>query len=594
MKNGVYEPLKSKVKDYVSRITTFEDNFENQCDRLVEAREKLVDSDCNYMYQSKAMSNVVSKIGFNSKLQSEVFFDSELFSSLNSKMKNVDKRAKDLTLKTDNINKIIDEYKENITENVKELETMENERLQSILDSLYQINVYQTNCDMNNKYDANNFNEVIDNVDTKDCSQEFAKLCNDKELFYIDTYNFKPFDELISEDDVVMDKISEDKEKALSQKVEYFINQCRTQIEEEKEPSLEKPDSKLSSFSEEDKTKFTELMNEKINRYNFIKTLTKCENTALSKKEDFEKFSILIKIFLKCCDRKEDSDYLKSILTISNKFFYDIEEDDAVIRTYITEGIRDNKIWDNYNLWGKAIFKDFRDIMRKFKIPKEHENDLDKDDILRNVLFNRLMFYIDKLTYFDMKPKHLRVISKRFMKEYKFTSLQKETLNGKVVVDEFEEQQKQQENEPRKARRSITKSVTKWMTQLEKFGVSAVNHMKTYVKKKEVDEEPVPDLNDGELDCESENHKSDKSNQASPCKQDDNEEKNNEKDQEFDVKQEELNLQKDSEVESKDSDLVPSSTDTSNNSEGTPTKEDMNFANKEVEINDLITQEKEQ
>ena len=193
-----------------------------------------------------------------------------------------------------------------------------------------------------------------------------------------------------------MSRIKPDEESQIITKINEFVTIAKA------------PQGDISS---DHKSDFTKLMADKINRFHFVNILIKSNENELPNKDSYEKLTSLIKIFLKSSDKSEDSDYLRSMLNVASRLYYDVEEaDDAVIRTYVTEGIRDNKIWDNHQLWGKAIFKDFRDIIRKFKLPENHDCELKKDDILRNVLFNRLLFYIDKLAYFDMNPDHLTVV----------------------------------------------------------------------------------------------------------------------------------------------------------------------------------------
>lgn len=589
LKNAVYEPLKTKMKDFAHKISQFEDQFEKDCIKLTEARERLVDADCNYMYYSKALTDILGKVEFNSKSFDEKFYNAKTFSSLNSKMKTVDKKAKELESKTRTINTLIDDFKVTTLDNIKELEQMEKDRLQSMLDSLYQINVYQTNCDMNNKYDANNFNECVDNIDTKPTLENFSEMWNHGEMKHFDTYSFRPFDELISDDDVLMNKIDPEIEKELNLKINEFLQKSMSQNVE---------------ISSDDKVEFGKLMNDKINRYNFINSLSKNYNSELADKECYEKLSSLIKVLLRSIDKNEDSDYLRSILNISSKYYYDIEEDDAVIRTHITEGIRDNKIWDNHVLWGKSIFKDFRDIIRKFKLPKDHSDDWDEKDILRNVLFNRLLFYIDKLAYFDMNPRHLSTIWKRFTKEYSFTEEQRKVLNDKVVFEDNEAEEADffdEENKQEKSRGSITKNVTKWMTQLEKFGSSAVNKMKTYIKKKEVDEDPIPDCHDAEVEIEGDETAQDKviSVNSSPeklFKLDSTPEMGDDiRDIERSpdvIDKNELEASPESKVdEHKGDEYNVESTDTSkNNSECTPPKE-MDSLKQEIDMDDILNQQ---
>lgn len=422
LKNAVYEPLKEKVKKWAEQIDDFTDNFKDHCKKLTNAREALVDADCHYLYQSKCFTEAINKAEYNSKCKDLDFYDEKIFSNLNSKMKSTDKKAKNLEEATEKINKKIDIFKQKMSENFVELQKFEDERLQAIVSSLHQMNVFQTNWDMNNKYDANNFNEVVDNIDSKTCIEEFAELCDSNNLKNIDTYSFTPFDELISSDDVEMSKIKDEEEKVHNDKVLEFMNKCKN-VE--------------TTFEQEEKDQFAELMNKKISRFCFISNLSKIQDYSLKNKEAYERLAILVMSFLKGWNKNADGDYLRSLLNVCNKLYYDIEDDDAVIRTHLTEGIRDSKIWDNYILWGKAIFKDFRDIIRKFKIPEQHQKELNKEEILRNVLFNRFYFYIHQLSYFDMNPKNLRLICNKFTKAYKFSDSQRDKLSKKIVSDDL-------------------------------------------------------------------------------------------------------------------------------------------------------------
>jgi hypothetical protein len=166
-----------------------------------------------------------------------------------------------------------------------------------------------------------------------------------------------------------------------------------------------------------------------------------------------------------------------------------------------------NKIWDNSAIWGKAIFKDFRDIIKKFKIPEDQQKDVNKDEVLRNVLFNRFMFYIDKLSYFDMY--RIGSLKSRFTYFYKFTLSQQSIMNKADSDDEPNEydidQHFSEEVKIQRSSGSITKHMGKWMNKLEKLSVSAVTKMKTYIKKKEIEEDSVIDQHD-ELNIDEYDH----------------------------------------------------------------------------------------
>lgn len=90
----------------------------------------------------------------------------------------------------------------------------------------------------------------------------------------------------------------------------------------------------------------------------------------------------------------------------------------------------------------------------------------------------------------------------RFTYEYKFTKDQQNILYKKVgSVDELQQLDDHFNEEIRYKRSSgsLTKAMGSWMGNIQKFSVSAVTKMKTYIKKKEIEEEPVPDLNEDTL-----------------------------------------------------------------------------------------------
>jgi len=380
-------------------------------------------------------------------------------------MKSANSRSKELETKTADLNSQIAKYREWMQEGIQEFEKMEKDRLESLIACLNQINVFETNCDMNNKYDANNFNEEVGNIETEHVIFEYKKLLKEIDLTKIDTYEYHAYDELMTSEDMEMHAIDTDTEQEYKIEIQKFIS---------------KAISPGTPLEQQEICNFSELMNTKIYRYLFVSCLNALENHQLEGEKCFTDMGKLVQAFLKGCNKNNDSDFLKCILTICCKLHYDVEEeDDAVMRTYLTEGIRKNKIWDNSTIWIKAIFKNFREIVRKFKIPKDQEFKLNEDEILRNVLFNRLLFYVGHLSYFDMDAMELDTICTRFANTYKFTEEQREKLSSKYSHNfDFSEETRQKE-----ARGSFNTLIS-----------SAMFKMKTYLKKKEIDEDRVPDF----------------------------------------------------------------------------------------------------
>lgn len=82
-------------------------------------------------------------------------------------------------------------------------------------------------------------------------------------------------------------------------------------------------------------------------------------------------------------------------------------------------------------------------------------------------------------------------------------------LTQEEIDQHFSEEAKQQRSSG-----SMTKSMGSWMNKLEKLSASAVTKMKTYIKKKEIEEEPMNDLHD-ELTIDEDDHANMESTEAS-------------------------------------------------------------------------------
>jgi len=130
LKNVIYEPMKDKVKDFAKKIEYFNDSFDTHCKKLKHGKEKLISIDANYNHYSNQLSDVLRKIEYNCKDRKANFYDEKQFYSLNSKMKTVDIRAKELDSQTRELNELISNYKKEMDTQVKGIQDMEDERVQ--------------------------------------------------------------------------------------------------------------------------------------------------------------------------------------------------------------------------------------------------------------------------------------------------------------------------------------------------------------------------------------------------------------------------------------------------------------------------------
>ena len=490
LKNGVFDPLTTKVKDFAEKIEELDEYFDLQWEVMTKGKERILKDDAKYTKESKGLQDAVEKCQFNQKDRTVDLFDDKLFERLHRKIKDADSKAKELSESTNNLNDIVSKYKKTVQEKVEALKKLEEQRIKSMVDALNQINIYQTNWDMNNKYDSNNFNETVEGINTEATIENYRKLWKEIDLYSIDTYFFRPFDELASKDDFYLSQIDEVKENEIKAKINEFINKWTSE-----------------NFSKENINidEFNELMNDKVWRFWFVNFLLKQDSFELSNESSFNGIGILVNSFLKACCKNDDSEYLRNILNLWSKYYFDVKDgEDWVIRTHLSEAIRGNEILNDPIIWTKAIVRDFRDIIKVFKLPEGQTEEVDKETILRNVLFNRLYFYISNLSYFEMNSADLTKIWNKFNKIYKFTTEQKEKLISKVTSlqtqQEIDDHFNIEITEQRSS--SITKSVNSWMSKLGKLGTSAVTIMKTYIKKKNVDNSAIEDNEYQELEEE--------------------------------------------------------------------------------------------
>lgn len=206
-------------------------------------------------------------------------------------MKLTDSKAKELQEKTLSLNKQIEEYRRAMEKSLKDLEAAEDNRVQTMIDALNQMNIFQTNCDMNNKYDSNNFYQNVEEINVDETKEEFKRMCAEADLYSIDTYAFHPFDELMSKDDYLLHKLEDSKEKEHRRDIKAFIDQCRQ-----------------ADFNPDDlhREEFKELMNSKVNRFCFVSILQNLDSYELPNENCFKGMACLVGSFLKGCNIHSD------------------------------------------------------------------------------------------------------------------------------------------------------------------------------------------------------------------------------------------------------------------------------------------------
>lgn len=162
--------------------------------------------------------------------------------------------------------------------------TTENERCQSIIDCLNKLLIFQTNCDMNDKYDTNGFSDLINEIKIQPHIDEIVKECGKYggsiEAFKtMSKLEFAPIDEFLNADEVYASN-----EKSVQKDVDFFI--------QEKCFSPE-----AVPLTESDQNAFNLLLKEKSGPLLFIESVI-TGDSQINSHQTFKNLALLLRLYL--------------------------------------------------------------------------------------------------------------------------------------------------------------------------------------------------------------------------------------------------------------------------------------------------------
>ena len=120
------------------------------------------------------------------------FYKVRLFNAIGAKLLPSEEKAKECVEMNNYINKLIEEYMERIQKFRTEFENLQKLKHQAIIDAINRIIIFETNWDMNNKYDTKGMADQVEILNKANFDFNISSL----EIQQIDTFEYSPEDEL--------------------------------------------------------------------------------------------------------------------------------------------------------------------------------------------------------------------------------------------------------------------------------------------------------------------------------------------------------------------------------------------------------------
>jgi hypothetical protein len=200
-----------------------------------------------------------------------------------------------------------------------------------------------------------------------------------------------------------------------------------------------------ATFSDNDKNKLLEYINEEWGQKYFLSFLTMIRTTGhYCRSEKLVK--ILAEIFnkiLNIAEKKVDYDIVKNCIILSQTYYY--EDKNKSKRVYLVELICDNKWLRTPDFWRNII-----DIMIKEDIKKIKQmmNQKDENEGIINVVFAQVISYINNMKDFKLENKIIVKIVDEFVEKYNIgKDLSKHIYDNIDKSNEIENLRKQYKNE---------------------------------------------------------------------------------------------------------------------------------------------------
>ncbi|CAI2359647.1 unnamed protein product [Moneuplotes crassus] len=350
--------------------------------------------------------------------KSSVFYQKKLFQELGSHMIQNEEKVIECATKEEEINDEIEGYTENLEDFRKEFQELESMRFQSIEDAINRIVIFETSCDMNNKYDTKGMAALVEKLD-RDTYCEEIKV--DK-ISQLERLSFKPEDELKHFDLFYEDNKENDEIERKCEEVVNFVEKVQSA------KNRNEVDHIMSNYFDT----FTEQVQHYRCRDSFIASfVSRMENkhTVFKGKFVYDAMVAIFKQILERAYEQEDTECGYKIVEIMRSFYYSPAE--GILFIYLQNELKDASIYRDSKFWQKYCVLYCRNILRDTSF--EYENSKDKEYKIKKSLYKTCYKLSQIMLSFGQPKEAIKSLISELCKSFKL-----EQTAIEAILDEID------------------------------------------------------------------------------------------------------------------------------------------------------------
>ncbi|CAI2386080.1 unnamed protein product [Moneuplotes crassus] len=452
----VATPFKKALEDFNQTSQNLFGKIKDQVICLSYDLDKFQKMQWRYEDSSKAFIKTLYKYDDfqrQSTEHSSVFYQKKLFQEIGSQMVINEEKVIECASQEEGINEIITEYSQNLENFRNEFEQLESNRFQSIEDAMNKIVIFETSCDLNNKYDTKGMADLVEKLDR----EAYCNKIKVHEISPLQKLDFHPEDELKYLDLLIEDSKDNENIDQKYQEVVDFIDKilnCKNRNE---------IDHIMNNYFH---TFISHLQNSTLACYYkcrdaFIETFYSkitSKNTALKGKFVYDALVAIFKRVLEAAFEKEDTECGYKIVPILRSFYYSSSEDIGFV--YLQNELKDVDMYADDKFWERYCVLYCRDVLRDTDFDEQEKKYREFE--IKKTLYNSC-FKLGKIMLgFNLPKDTIKSLLFELSKSFK---LQQTAIDAILcLTDEDREELKREKEEEN------TNSASGWFGAFSKIG----------------------------------------------------------------------------------------------------------------------------
>ena len=328
---------------------------------------------------------------------------------MNERMWINEDKAKSCNILSRQMNEHLNLYRKKISDFTKSYRELEDAKFEMLYDSINKMIIFETACDMNNKYDTKGFSQLMEKID-KSKYMDKIKL---KEFENTGKYTFITKDEIrdrvkISEMDQILFKMTAaQRSKSLVKTRQFFQDTIDNLWDAKSEEQAQFMDINRI-IGETDSLPGRDIL---VNVIASQSLKTDQGNYIIPNEHVYDSICDMIFIVLNSAHKHKDPKTMLDIIKISNAFYRVNKKPGLSPYIYLQEGIKNHKIWEDQQCW---------ELLLLLKIRGEMKSTVDIDDksereiLKKDNVFSQLESTHSDILSFGVAPELVKDLINKF------------------------------------------------------------------------------------------------------------------------------------------------------------------------------------